>query len=402
MKKNYLLLVFLVTCFATHSQYNIKGKVLSYKKLPLEGASVYSNNTTFGTITNSKGEFEFKINEGIHDLVVSFIGFETQQIKINTNTPIVSLTFTLKPNTNLLDEVKITKTIYDNNWKYNLFRFKLALLGRNQIAKTCRILNEKELHFNFDVKTNTLTAFAKKPLKIKHSGLGYLITYDLIDFTLEGNNLFYSGYARYENLKKSIKKKWVQNRRKAYNGSKMHFFRSIITNTTKEEGFIINQFKRLPNLARPSDEKIKQARDFLKLHKGPIYYSKKIITPKTSIDSALVIVRKESLSKFADYMYKTDISSNTIAYKNEGSYFLNFDNYLSVVYTKEPEELGYVTSIFGKKREPLNSQTSNIILFNGSSEINFYGILNNPNSIFTEGYWSYESFANMLPLDYIP
>ncbi len=58
--------------------------------------------------------------------------------------------------------------------------------------------------------------------------------------------------------------------------------------------------------------------------------------------------------------------------------------------------------MFGKRKKPSGVQTSNITLVDGKSIIDHTGVLVNPSAIFVEGYWAFESFANMLPLDFIP
>lgn len=400
MKKG-LIFLFLLIGLTAFSQKIIKGKVVSEQNLPLEGASVFFNNTTIGTITNQQGEFQLKVNEGSYTLVVSFLGYHHYQKILNTQKDTLFLTISLKEKLNTLDEVIIQKTIYDDEWKYNLSRFKRTFLGRSKLANDCKIINEKDLHFDYDAKTNTLTAYAKKPLKIKHKALGYFITYNLIDFTLSTNKLFYSGYTRYQNLRSSTRKKWKNNRAIAYNGSRMHFLKSLLTGKIKHNGFLIHQFRRVPNPDRPSEEKIKHARQLLKLH-GDFNFSKNITTPKTPIDSAKVILKKASLPKFQDYLYKSDVPEQNVISKNGQHTFLDFKDYLMVVYTKEAEEKNYLLGTFGKKRKSTGVQSSNIVLLQGKSLIDPTGILVNPNAIFNEGYWAFESFANMLPLDYQP
>ena len=402
MKKGLLFFLLLFLSISVFTQTIIRGKVTTSSNEILEGASVYLNNTTIGTTTDDKGEFELKIKQGNFDLVVSFIGYKSVQIKIDTSTKIKFFTLKLIPNATILNEVIIKKTKYDKVWKYNLSRFKQAFLGRTKLAKECKILNPKVLHFEYNQKINELTAEAREPLQIKNRALGYIITYDLVDFSIKGNRLYYSGYARYKNLKKSIRKKWKKNRLEAYNGSQMQFFRSLISQKLKEDGFVVNQFKRVLNPQRPTKEKIKFARELIRLHNNRINFSKKITKPITALDSALVIVRKSRKPKYVDYLYKRNVSYEEMLSFEGKIPFLNFENYLSVIYTKETEEDNYLIGIFGKKKRSSGVQTSSIVLLNGKAKIDKSGILINPNGIFNEGYWGFEAFANMLPLDYQP
>lgn len=400
-KNSYFLTLFFLFFFGSiTAQITISGKITSKNNEPLIGASVYFNNTTIGTISDKNGKFDLKIKEGSYTLVVSFLGFKTQQIAINTSNKQSFFNIQLKEEENVLDEVEIVKTKYDGEWKYNLARFKQSFLGRSILAKECRILNEKELHFDFNAKTNTLTAIARSPLKIKHSGLGYLILYDLENFTLQQNQLFFSGYAQYKNLRKSIRKKWRSNRIKAYKGSQMHFFRTLLANQVKEEGFVVNQFKRVLNPERPTDEQIKMARQLIRLHGNKINFSKKISEPKTPLDSALVISRKASLPKYRDYLYKRNVPYKEMISFENGIPFVDFENYLMVIYTKEIEEENYLKRMFGRRKKPSGVQTSNTVLRNGKAILDKTGITVNPNALFNEGYWAFEAFGDMLPLDY--
>ncbi len=402
--KKLLVFIFLSTVSNSYSQFYLKGKVTSTTSEILEGASVYLNNTTIGTTTNSKGEFELKIKEGNHDLVVSFIGYQTTQIRIDTKRKNVFLNFKLKVDTNVLNEVVLKKTVYDADWKYNLSRFKKSFLGRTLSAKTCQILNPKVLHFDFDVKTNTLTAEANEPLKIKHKGLGYLITYDLVSFSIEGKLLSYLGYTKYNNLKagKRKQKHWYKNRLKAFNGSRMHFVRTLRSQKLTKEGFVVNQFKRVPNPNRPTEKQIRSARELVKLYGENLSFSDKTSDPKTSLDSAMVVLRKVGLPKYIDYLYKKKVPYSDMIFQKNGQVHLNFKNYLSITYLKEVEESNYLIGMFGKRKKASGVQTSAITLLTKTAILDSSGAIINPLDVFSEGYWSYEQFADLLPLDYHP
>lgn len=401
MKIAFSFSFFLFIFLNSNAQQTIKGVILSSNKTPLEGASVFFNNTTIGTISDKKGCFELHFPKGSYNLVISYLGYKKVIKPINTitNSP---LTIILEEDNNLLNEVIIKKTIYDEDWHYNFARFKNAFLGRSKLAKECKILNPKKLHFEFNSLSNTLTAIAREPLLIKNKALGYLITYDLVDFSLNRENLVFSGYAKYDNLRKSVRKKHASNRLKAFNGSRMHFLRSLLSKELKKEGFVVNQFKRVKNQECPSEEKIKEARKFLKSYNGKINFSKKITFPKTSLDSVLITLRKSKLPKFRDYLYKRNVPYKEMISHQKDVSFLDFKNFLSITYTKETEEENYLKSLFGKRKKASGVQSSSIVLLEGKVTIFKKGILENPTSVFNEGYWGFEALANMLPLNYTP
>ena len=229
---------FFLGSFLCFSQKEVKiyGKVVSNEKL-LDGAAVYFNNTMIGTTTTPEGEFTLKVNPGNYELIISFLGYQTIKYQFNTDTYKKPFLFNLKEKENVLDEIiigskKIKKNsyLYDDNWENNLAVFKDEFLGKSIMAKYCEILNPKSILLNYNSVNNTLEATSKEPIKIKHSGLGYLITFDMVSFSKKNINVTYTGYTRYENLEgtKKEKKRWKKNRRRAYKGSVTHFLKSTL------------------------------------------------------------------------------------------------------------------------------------------------------------------------------
>lgn len=401
--KNRFSFILFFTSLLSIAQVTITGTVYQ-KKNPLGDVAVYFNNTTVGTTTDLNGEFSIKIKEGKYELIVSYLGFKKINYTLNTATYKKPLLFNLEEESNTLDEIIIKKTVYDDEWKYNLSAFKREFIGATELSKECQILNPKTLHFDFDAKNNILTAIARKPLKIKHKGLGYEITYELEEFIIKKNRVTYLGYSRYKNLEgnKRKQRKWHQKRIEAYNGSSMHFYQSLVKNTAYKDGFLVNQFKRVANPERPSEEEIKKAREFVQLNKEITNSFKAIDKPNTALTSALSTLDKVKLPKFIDYLYKSKIPINEIISKKNDIFYLDFKNNISVVYTKELEKTGFISrNAFGKMRNP-SPQNSSIIPLKFPSILDKSGTLVSPLDVFYEGYWSYEKFADSLPLDYIP
>ena len=401
--KSSFFYILLFNSFFSVAQITISGTIYE-RNNTLEGAAVYLNNTMLGTTTNSNGTFSIKVKEGQYDLVISYLGYKKIIYPLNTATYKRAIVFVLEEDSNTLDEIIIKKTVCDDEWRYNLSLFKKEFIGITNLSKDCEILNPTVLHFNFEAKNDKLSAIAKAPLKIKHKGLGYQIIYELEEFTIHKNKVIYLGYSRYKKLKGSKRKqrKWQANREKAYQGSSLHFYQSLLKNTSYQDGFIIHQFKRIANPERPSEKEIKKASEIVTLNNTFINFSSKITKPKTQLDSALLILKKIKLPKFRDYLYKSKVPVNDIIRIKNGVSFLDFENNISVVYTRELEEKGYILrNMFRKTRIPL-PQTSSVIPLKSPSILDKNGILINPLSVFYEGYWSYEKFADSLPLDYVP
>src|ERR1041385_2393497 len=71
----------------TVAQFTVSGIVLdSATREPLPGASVYCHNTTIGTATNKQGEFSLELKPGGFDLIFSYTGYTTQELRISTET----------------------------------------------------------------------------------------------------------------------------------------------------------------------------------------------------------------------------------------------------------------------------------------------------------------------------
>jgi len=72
------------------------------------GADVYLKNTSYGTQTNQNGFYEIEVPEGNHTLKVSYTGFKTIEVTINTKAnQTLTKNFTIEPETNSLSNVEV-------------------------------------------------------------------------------------------------------------------------------------------------------------------------------------------------------------------------------------------------------------------------------------------------------
>ncbi|CAL2108357.1 iron complex outermembrane recepter protein [Tenacibaculum sp. 190524A02b] len=103
MKKLTMLLCTLLFSTIIWSQTQIRGTVKDNNNEVLPGANVLEKGTKNGTNTDFDGKFTLTVQEGA-TLVVSFSGFETQEVAVNGRT---NITITLKEGLQL-DEVVVT------------------------------------------------------------------------------------------------------------------------------------------------------------------------------------------------------------------------------------------------------------------------------------------------------
>ncbi len=94
MKKFFYTIVLLSSVLTAFSQTSIQGRVIDkLTREPLELAYVRSGNNATGVLTNKQGFFTLNSNSGDlsenTSIIVSFIGFVTQEIKANGSTPLL-------------------------------------------------------------------------------------------------------------------------------------------------------------------------------------------------------------------------------------------------------------------------------------------------------------------------
>lgn len=112
--KSYLI-GFLMTCLClpileAHNpadfnfEKTLSGTVTDQEGSPLIGASILAKETGEGAITDVDGKFSFSVSDDAETLVISYVGYEEQEITIGNQT---NFTITLSKNVSVLDEVVV-------------------------------------------------------------------------------------------------------------------------------------------------------------------------------------------------------------------------------------------------------------------------------------------------------
>ncbi len=83
----------------------VKGKITDENGEGIPGATVVVKGTTLGTTTDVNGNFSLSVPDGNSTLVVSFIGYKTQEIPVNNRS---SITIAMATDTKALQEVVVT------------------------------------------------------------------------------------------------------------------------------------------------------------------------------------------------------------------------------------------------------------------------------------------------------
>src|SRR5215204_6362052 len=80
------IICFISFSFIAAAQSTITGQVIDAEtKLPLEGASVFAQNTTKGIITDKEGNYKLFLNKGGYELIVSYTGFVSKVVTVEAN-----------------------------------------------------------------------------------------------------------------------------------------------------------------------------------------------------------------------------------------------------------------------------------------------------------------------------
>ena len=157
MKKYFLSLFFLLYSFSLFSQnkYTISGYVQEAASGEnLIGVSIYNKTSQKGTTSNQYGFYSITLEEGVYEIIYSFIGLNTNTKKINLNKNI-RLNVSLSEKSILSEEVIVTGERLDKNVSSsNMSQAKLevenikqlpVILGEIDVLKSAQLLK----HFKY-------------------------------------------------------------------------------------------------------------------------------------------------------------------------------------------------------------------------------------------------------------
>lgn len=219
----------------------IRGAVVSEDTSdPLGGVNVYISQTTWGSSTSDDGGFEItSIPPGEYEVVATMIGFGTrsQVVEVIPEKRVYEVRFALPAAVLELDEIEI-ETERPRRWERNLRRFIDHFIGSSDNAAATTIVNPYVL--DFETTGPDLYARASAPLVIENRALGYKLHFNLRRYTQSDQLLQMLWQIRFEEIEPADeleRVRWEEARQKAYEGSLMHFLRSLVRGTHREDGF---------------------------------------------------------------------------------------------------------------------------------------------------------------------
>lgn len=385
MKKTIILLHLLLPFYLAFAQM-IKGTVVNDAGMRIPNVNIYIDGTKTGTASAEDGTFSLNVSgKNLGNVIFRKEDYETFATPVaevvNKTLKVVLL------KSNDIEEVRIvpyTEEAYNNYINYFLDSF----IGHDK--QNVKIKNQRTLKFSFDKKTKILKVKAPKTLIIENKNLGYEIEYNLVNYSSDFNTKIVncSGTSLFKETKNNSKTKL--NRMNAYDGSMLHFFRSVYNNTVAEDKFIVNHVVQVPNPKYPSEEELKTLSDY----RSMVTSTKVADLPQNIRDIA---ARKSSENPFSLAILKTLIPDSDYVKRNNSEVLFSFKDILQVNYKKYDYELKGKDIV--KSNIPV-VQTSFLHPEGETFEVSKDGNISNPDLLITEGEFTKNKIENMLPLDY--
>jgi CarboxypepD_reg-like domain len=345
---------------------------------PLAGVSVFLNNTSRGTVTGTKGNFQLAIPRGNYQLVFSAIGYATLVIDVNAARLPPPLHLLLHPKATELATVTV-EPYEKHGWAWYGRFFLENFIGTGENAASCTLKNHEVLRFFFSRRTNRLSVTATEPLRIDNNALGYSLTYQLEVFKADFGNksVQFSGYPYFQPMtttKEDREKLWAFKRRQAYAGSMLHFMRSLYAGRTITQGFLVQkevtgrneEKRRVKEIYRP---------DFQK----PGNFS------------------MDTLYYFWDIIRQPDVMTWKIVVPPDSIFTTAADSSRELFFT------GPVIVLYGVRgNNGADLKTSGLQLITPKPlKVEENGNYYPPQEVFETGYWALsEKISNLLPVDY--
>lgn len=240
MSKIYALFSLLLLSATAMAQqgFTISGTIKNIKGDQLPSVTVFIAGSQKATAANQNGAYSFQqVDPGTYQIIFNLIGYEPIKRNIIIKDQSVVFDTVMHERPIELDMVAIG----DSNKKNKFLKtFTQYFLGESDNGKSCKILNPEKI--DFSTNKNLLKANSQDFLLIDNKNLGYRVKYLLRNFQYndKAEVTFYEGESIFENMEGTAEQKanWEANRKKAYEGSLMHYLRALHTNTAQEEGFL--------------------------------------------------------------------------------------------------------------------------------------------------------------------
>ncbi len=195
--------------------FQLRGYVFNEQSQAFPGVTVYLQNSTYGVVTNAKGEFTIELEKGNYTLVFRHLGYKTKELAITIPNN-QKLEVELEPDVTELAEVAISakgkdpayelmakainkRSYYLNHIEsYKANAYVKASLQKEEINRERDSITNKRVKYTSTARMNFVEKyaqlFAQKPDKIKENVIAYKNYSDQADFVPFGSSLANYGF----------------------------------------------------------------------------------------------------------------------------------------------------------------------------------------------------------------
>jgi hypothetical protein len=382
-----------LTLWAQQS-FDITGTVKDEKGTALQSVTVFIDGSNKCTMTDVNGHYAFAaIQPGTYRVVTSMVGRGSERSMVNVRDKPVITDFIMKVRPTELNEVVIGT---DSRRAEMLRIFTSRFIGMTENAKSCTIINPKIIEFT--TNKNILLATTPDFLIIENKNLGYRIKYMVKIFRFDRSQglTSYTGDCIFEELPGNNRqqKEWVKNRRAAYEGSFMHFLRSMYAGNTREQDFKSYAFIDSAKTPTISDELIDMSQYVTRIDSNFIRLAfKQKFQVEHGSNKVILIKRGPSLAKLL-----ADTS------KSPGPAKVNYNNNAIVINADQP-----LTDDLRKKLlaantpSPMPRRDAGVVkMYLDFTVVDRNGNYLDYRSFLLEGLWNQLQVGDRLPFTYQP
>jgi len=321
-----------------------------------------------GTVSSIDGLYRFTLPVGAHRIVVSRVGFQTQihDVMIRKSQA-YALDFRLDEAAISLGEITVSGKVDRDRARY-LKRFYEAFLGMTPNASAITLENPEVLTLTRN--EDRLIVSADQPIHLINQALGYRIEHHLHHFMIRGDETWQEGESSFSEMTPTSDEEaalWRENRLKAYYGSAQHFFQSVVTNTSRQEGFQVYLVDEPGTVGQ--------------YRQSQANFAAPLPTPQFAINPHTLLAEGVSDNEFT----------------------LDLSSFALIVFTREEEDPRYADwqKVY-HSGESRDLQYSWIQLRKDPATLDRRGNILDPYAFYFFGYLSFERLADLLPKEFRP
>ena len=365
----------------------VRGRVVDDStRAPLPLTNVFVSNSTIGAAADSGGRFVLRdVQLGNQQIVASLVGYVAQTKMLHLiDTAIYEVDFHLRQQPVQVGGVDI-EAKEPKEWKEHLQRFLKEFLGSTSNADHCKVLNPEVLDFAIG-GSGMFTATARGPLEIQNLALGYHVKCFLDYYTSSEKPLKTAPSQSREprpTPKPTPSDVWSP-RTYVPPVTPVEPLAPIQTQTTVE---LLCRTRFTPLESRDEKELARWKENRKRTYLGSLRHFLTSLARNNSVKQGYEVYEIYAGRNSDGSSLRWKVDAGTLFTRGELGFerTLSFTAPLQVVYDGGNETL-----------------TSSLLLSRPSVIFYVNGMLADPLSITTYGYWSSQRVADMLPTDYAP